>query len=344
MSDIARADIPPKTAVITGAAGQDGYLLTQNLIAKGFTVVAICRSNTKPEAIFASPGVVISHTNLDAPSEVLSLLQHWRPALIFHLAATHISSQEYRLVVSQAIEEQMIRDNFLSTKILCAAMRDAASTAHLVFAASSQMYAPLHESSCIVETSPRNPVTLYGLTKSWSLDLLEYFRREHGLRLSTAILFNHESVRRRDKFLSRKVTSAVARIKKEGAGFLQIQNLGSRTDWSCARDITRALQLMAAAPEGADYVVASGTSRSVKELISTAFGHAGLDWQRHTNAECDKSAPSLIGNPEKIHNALGWFPIVSFESLVGEMVDYDLQLIENRNASSVHAVRSAPPE
>ena len=319
-----------RTALITGALGQDGQLLAGRLLTCGYRVIGL----TKPGRALPTDGTLsemrLDHTSLDDALALRSLLESIRPDEIYHLAALHHSSQEGAPGNQLALQDAMLRQNFLATKNLAFAMLEAGLPAHLVFAASSQMYQAAAVDTTITELTPRNPATFYGHAKSWSMDLLAFLRSHRGLRASSAILFNHESPLRGFQFVSRKITRAAAHAKQGRPVQLALQNLGSRVDWSSARDVAGAMHQMAASTTGEDYVVASGELHSVQDLLEAAFGVVDLDWRAYVQPAANQVLPALTGSPAKLCDMLGWRPSVSFEDMIHEMVLYDLA--EHSNA------------
>ncbi len=312
------------TALITGALGQDGQLLAARLLAAGYRVIGLTKAGRTlpPDGTLAS--MQLDHTNLEDATAVRRLLEQARPDEIYHLAAVHHSSQEDPAGHQLAMQDAMLRQNFLTTKNLAFSMLEARATGHLVFAASSQMYLAGPADAVVDEHSPRSPASFYGHTKSWSMDLLAFLRTAHGLRTSTAILFNHESPLRGATFVSRKITQAAAHAKMGRPVKLKLQNLGARVDWSSARDVVAAMHLMAASANGADYVVASGERRSVQYLLETAFDVVNLDWRSYVEPALHHAAPALSGSPAKLCGDLEWRPSISFEHMIREMVLHDL--------------------
>lgn len=321
------ASMSQRTALITGALGQDGRLLTEHLLGLNYQVIGLVKPGS---ALLTDGRPAAMHwdcTGLTDTRGIRSLLEQWRPDEIYHLAAFHHSSQENSAGVLLASREAMLTNNFLSTKTLAFAIVETQVPAHLVFAASSQMFTAESENHEITETSPRKPSTFYGHVKSWGMDLLAFLRMEHGIRASTAILFNHESPLRGEQFVSRKITRAAAAAKRGFPVKLELQNIGARVDWSSARDVVRAMQLLATAKDPQDYVVASGKLHSVREMLEVAFGHVGLDWEKHVIFNHDRPIPALVGRSEKLRETLRWQPGLKFSNLITEMVDYDLSHI-----------------
>ena len=314
-----------RTALITGALGQDGSLLAELLLARGVDVVGLVRSSSPRLATGALAAVRWDTTDLTDAEAVRALLAEHRPSELYHLAAAHHSSQQGAAMVTPADRDAMCRTNFWATKTLALALLELGLDSHLVFASTSQLYSAGAQDLLIDESSPRQPATFYGHTKSWSMDLLALLRREHGLRASSAILFNHESPRRGTPFVTRRVAQAAASAARgEAAPRLRLQNVGARVDWSSARDVVNALALMGSAETAHDYVLASGTLHSVRELLDAAFTHVGRRWEDFVDVDADLRSPALCGSPKAIEAKLGWRRTVSFEAMVAEMVDASL--------------------
>ena len=315
-----------KTALITGIWGQDGRLLAGHLLGLGYRVIGVSRPGRAQFVDAALPAVHCDFTDITDPVAVRALIETWRPDEIYHLAAFHHSSQENSIGAALSSRGAMLATNFLSTKNLAFAMMETRTPAHLVFASSSQMFTAekaIHE---ITEDTLRKPSTFYGHTKSWGMDLLAFLRAEHGIRASTAILFNHESPLRGEQFVSRKITRAAAAAKMGSTAKLVLQNIGARVDWSSARDVICALHLLSSDSEGQDCVVASGELHSVGDFVETAFSCLGLDWRSYVEFQDNHEIPALVGKAEKIREALGWAPACSFENMIKEMVNQDMQM------------------
>jgi GDPmannose 4,6-dehydratase len=325
--------MPAKTALITGALGQDGTLLSEWLLSQDYRVVGVVREG---HAARASSAELIA-LDLSDPVAVRTMLERYRPDEIYHLAAHHHSSQETAKDSELDAAQGMVGTNFSSTQTLAFAMLETGTKASLVFAGSSQMYTAAARDERISELTPRRPSTFYGHTKTWSVDLLQQLRTDFGLRAATAILFNHESRLRGGQFLSRKVTQAAAAIRSGRTVGLEVLNTLARTDWCSASDTVRALHLMAASTKPRDYVIASGALHSVEDLLAVAFEHCGLDWHDHVSVREARQRPALCGDPALIEAELGWRRCVSFEDLIREMVDHDLRLLGAPPARSLSA-------
>ena len=314
-----------RTALITGVLGQDGSLLAERLLSQGYRVEGVARSVANQPATGPLSMVRIATAELTDRQAVLALLRDVQPDEVYHLAAFHHSSQESSVSTAMEGKDAMLAVNFLATKTLAFAIAEMAAPCHLVFASSSQVYTALRARHAIDEADPRQPATFYGNAKSWSMDLLAFLRRESGLRASSAILFNHESPRRGTQFVTRKITRAAALAKAGMPPRLALQNIGARVDWSSAHDVVAALSLMASSPVARDYVVASGTLHSIRDLLTVAFRHVGLDWQQFTSYQDDRETPALVGTTHAIERDLGWQRSTTFEQMIVEMVEHDLR-------------------
>lgn len=314
-----------KTALITGALGQDGTLLTEHLLAQGYRVVGVVR---EPVSLERQPQerVTLLTADLCSRTEVAGLLDRWQPDELYHLAAYHHSSQDDLQGASVAAKQRTVDTNFRITETLAFALLEAGSKSSLVFAGSSQMYTAGQATDPINERTARRPSTFYGHVKMWAADLLARLREDLGLRAGTAILFNHESPLRGTQFVSRKITQAAASIRAGKPVELKLANTAARVDWCSAKDVARALHLMATAPAAGDYVIASGTPHSVEDLLQVAFSHCGLDWRAHTQVTATASTPALCGDPRLIETTLGWRRSITFEHMIQEMVDHDMKL------------------
>jgi GDPmannose 4,6-dehydratase len=198
-------------------------------------------------------------------------------------------------------------------------------------AASSEVFGAAEETPQTERTAFR-PTSPYGCAKAFAAQMSRVYREAHGMFVCNGILYNHESPRRGENFVTRKISRQVARIKLGMADQLVLGNVASARDWGHARDYVEAMWRMLQHDKGDDYIVATGKAHTVLEFVKEAFGVAGLEWERHLvceNALERRAEPGrLIGNPQKIMDALGWRPTSSFQDLVAEMVDADLRLAE----------------
>jgi GDPmannose 4,6-dehydratase len=317
-------------ALITGITGQDGSYLAELLLSKGYEVVGVVRrtshhSYERIEHLLDRIQVVAADL-LDQHSLTV-VLQETRPDEVYNLAA-----QSY---VPTSWTQPVLTGEFTAlgvTRIL-EAIRLVHPSAKFYQASSSEMFGRVSETPQRETTSfyPRSP---YGVAKVYGHWITVNYRESYGLFAVSGILFNHESPRRGIEFVTRKVSDGVARIKLGLAQEIRLGNLDARRDWGYAGDYVDAMWRMLQRPEPQDYVVGTGTTHSVRELVEAAFGHVGLDWQRHVVTDPRYVRPAevdlLQADPSKARRELGWSPTVSFRELVGMMVDADLERLRRR--------------
>ena len=313
-----------RTALITGITGQAGSYLAEFLLAKGYRVVGIVRrSSTTPyerighivDRIDLLSADLLDQTSLtDAVSEVM-------PDEIYNLAAQSF--------VQTSWNQPVLTGEFtgLGVTRMLEAMKKAAPNARFYQASSSEMFGKVVESPQR-ETTPFYPRSPYGVAKVFGYWMTVNYRESYGLHASNGILFNHESPRRGETFVTRKITIAVARIKAGLQDKLMLGNLDARRDWGYAAEYVEAMWRMLQQEEPGDYVIATGETRSVREFVEIAFDRAGLDYRKHVEIDPRFFRPTevdlLIGDPRKANEVLGWKPKVTFQRLVEMMVDADL--------------------
>jgi GDPmannose 4,6-dehydratase len=307
-------------ALVTGAAGQDGTLLRRLLEAEGVEVLGL--DARQPDASSdRGPVSVLDITDRNAFARVIA---SFRPDEIYHLAACHHSSEKEG---GRPLDARMIATNFATTEVIVTTVAEQFPTCRILFAGTSQMYTP-GISAPVTEATPMAPATFYGLTKSWSRQLLSFYREQRGLFCSTVILFNHESPLRGPEFLTRKITLAAARASRTGQSDLHLRDVTAQVDWSSARDIVRGMRLALSVSTPRDFVLASGEAHSVRDVLDVAFGYVGLDWREYTRYDPPPAHPStpLVGDPSRIETEAGWRREKTFQSMIEEMVMEDLSL------------------
>ena len=312
-------------ALITGVTGQDGSYLAENLLAKGYEVVGMGRrtSHDSYERIgHLLDRVEIVTADLLDQHSLTQVLQETRPDEVYNLAA-----QSY---VPTSWTQPVLTGEFTAlgvTRIL-EAIRLVHPSARFYQASSSEMFGRVRETPQS-ELTPFYPRSPYGVAKAYGHWITVNYRESYGLFAVSGILFNHESPRRGIEFVTRKVTDGVARIKLGLARELRLGNLDARRDWGFAGDYVEAMWRMLQQPAAQDYVIGTGTTHSVRELVEAAFRHAGLDWNRHVVVDPRFIRPAevdlLQADPRKARAELGWTPKVTFEELVAMMVDADIE-------------------
>lgn len=317
---------------MTGALGQDGFILCQQLRARGIEVIGLVRpGHDQPDRSRLLEDKFecrLVELDLRDPPALEAFITRTRPERFFHLAAAHRPA--FGEVESVESWQSMIAVNFASTEAVARALVGTGTDCSLVYASSSQIWTARQPEQYVDESTPVDPTTFYGHTKVWASDLLRQYRHRYALRASIAILFNHESPWRSPAFVTRKITMAAARAARGDRTPLRLMNIGTCTDWQSASSVIDALILMADKPEVGDYILASGRSRSVKAFAAEAYKYVGLDWREHVIADHDHSGPSLVGSAERAVSHLGWQQDGDFERLVREMVDADVARLAGR--------------
>jgi GDPmannose 4,6-dehydratase len=317
-----------KTALITGITGQDGSYLAELLLAKGYRVVGMVRraSTENFERIAAiRDRVELRQADLLDQLSLIELLRAVQPNEVYNLAAQSFVPTSWVQPVLTA------EFDAVGVTRLLEAVRYAAPQARFYQASSSEMFGKVREVPQR-ETTAFHPRSPYGVAKVYGHFITINYRESYGLFACSGILFNHESPRRGREFVTRKVSDGVARIKLGLARELHLGNLEARRDWGFAGDYVDAMWRMLQQPAADDYVVATGESHSVQELVEAAFECAGLDWREHVRQDPALLRPAevdrLIGDASKARRVLGWTPRVSFRELVEMMVRADLDRLQ----------------
>jgi GDPmannose 4,6-dehydratase len=318
-----------KRALITGITGQDGSYLAELLLEQGYEVFGLTRrlsADNYWRIAHLIPRLTLIPGDLLDQLSLIRVLERVRPQEVYNLAAMSF--------VPASWDQPMLTGEFNSqgvTRVL-EAVRVVDAGIRMYQASSSEMFGKVREVPQR-ETTPFYPRSPYGVSKVFAHYITVNYRESYGLFAVSGILFNHESPRRGLEFVTRKVTDGVARIKLGLSSELRLGNLDAQRDWGFAGDYVRAMWLMLQQEEADDYVIATGESHSVRELVEIAFEHAGLDWTRHVVLDPAFLRPAevdhLIGDPSKAREQFGWEPSVSFEQLVRMMVDADLARLKS---------------
>jgi GDPmannose 4,6-dehydratase len=329
-----------KTALITGVTGQDGSYLAELLLSKGYTVHGIVRRSSsfnteRIDHIYQGPqeahrSLVLHHADLSDGVALVNLLRDTTPDEIYNLGAqSHVRvSFDAPLYTGDVTGLSALR--------LLEAVRASGIGARVYQASSSEMFGatppPQHEGT------PFHPRSPYACAKVFGYWATVNYREAYGIHAVNGILFNHESPRRGETFVTRKITRAVARIKAGLQDRLFLGNLDAVRDWGYAPEYVDAMWRMLQRDEPDDYVVATGRPATVREFLETAFAHAGLDWTRYVRYDPKYERPSevdaLIGDAAKARDLLGWEPRVRVGELARLMVDADVRLVEDQLAGA----------
>lgn len=321
-----------KTAFITGITGQDGSYLAELLLDKGYTVHGLIRRastfNThRIDHLYQDPHdpearLFLHYGDLTDSSRLTTLLEKVGPDEVYHLAAqSHVR-------VSFDEPEYTGDVTGLGTTRILEAIRAAQVPVKFYQASSSEMFGSTPPPQS--ESSPLQPRSPYAAAKVYSYWTARNYREAYGMFSVNGILFNHESPRRGETFVSRKISMAAARIAAGEQQHLYLGNLDARRDWGYAKEYVEAMWLMLQADEPDDYVVATGTAYSVRDFLGFAFGHVGLDWEKHVRFDERYLRPTevdeLVGDPRKVQEKLGWKAQTMVPELARLMVDADVRL------------------
>jgi GDPmannose 4,6-dehydratase len=317
-----------RTALITGITGQDGSYLAEFLLSKGYRVVGMVRraSTENFERIAHLHGKIeLRQADLLDQLSLIELVKDVQPNEIYNLAAQSFVPTSWQQPVLTAEFDAVGVSRVLE------AIRLAAPEARFYQASSSEMFGKVRETPQ-KETTPFHPRSPYGVAKVYGHYITVNYRESYDLFACSGILFNHEGPRRGREFVTRKVSEGVARIKLGLQSELRMGNLDARRDWGFAGDYVEAMWCMLQQSAPDDYVVATGETHSVKELVEVAFGCVGLDWEQHVKIDPAFLRPAevdlLVGDASKARKVLGWTPRVTFHGLVEMMVRADLERLQ----------------
>ena len=326
-----------KKALISGITGQDGSYLAEFLLGKGYEVYGIIRRSSsfntgRIDPIYEDPHVPhrrlhLMYGDLNDASSLNRIIRTVQPDEIYNLGAqSHVR-------VSFDIPEYTGEITGLGTIRLLEAIREAGLKPKFYQASSSEMFGKVQDVPQR-ETTPFYPRSPYGAAKVYAYWITVNYREAYDLFACNGILFNHESPRRGETFVTRKITKAAARIKLGIQKDLFLGNLDAKRDWGFAGDYVQAMWMMLQVPKAEDYVIATGETHTVREFLELAFGHLQLDWQKHVKIDPAYYRPTevdlLIGDASKAKRDLGWEPNIRFKELAHMMVDADLALEQER--------------
>ena len=321
-----------KKAIITGITGQDGSYLAELLLNKGYTVYGLKRRTStittdRIDHVFGNPNLHLLYYDLNDTSRIWDLLLDIRPDEIYNLAAqSHVR-------VSFEVPENTVDGVAMGTLRILNAYKKICPEAKFYQASSSEMFGdnpnyPFNEESILMPASP------YACAKVFAHNLVRNYRESYGLHASSGILFNHESPRRGETFVTRKITLAAARIKLGLQEKLFLGNLEAKRDWGFAGDYVELMWRMLQHETPDDYVIATGETHSVEEFLHSVFSHAGLDPDKYVEIDPrlfrPQEVPYLLGDSSKAKKVLNWEPKVKFDELCKIMYEADLELIKGK--------------
>jgi GDPmannose 4,6-dehydratase len=335
-----------KKALITGVTGQDGSYLAELLLGKGYEVHGIIRRSSsfnteRIDHLYKDPHepggrLFLHYGDLTDGAGLRQILADTQPDEIYNLGAqSHV-----RVSFDQPVYTAQV--DAVGTVRLLQAIHDANSEARFYQASSSEMFGNVREIPQ-KETTPFHPRSPYGCAKVYSFWQTVNYRESYGMFCCNGILFNHESPRRGETFVTRKITRAAGRIKEGLQDKLYLGNLDAERDWGFAGDYVAAMWLMLQQDKPDDYVIATGQTHSVREFLDLAFDRVGLDWKKYVDVDTRYLRPAEIdvlqGDASKARRVLGWKPKVSFEELVATMIDADWKLAKQERLLADHGAK-----
>lgn len=322
-----------KKTLITGITGQDGSYLAELLLEKGCEVHGIVRrvAIEHPQARMwrirhILDKIQIHSASMESYASIFDIISTVKPDECYHLAAQSF--------VSYSFEDEFstINTNLNGTHYILSAIKRQAPNCRFYFAGSSEMFGKVKETPQNEDT-PFHPRSPYGISKMAGFELTRNYREAYGLFALSGILFNHESPRRGAEFVTRKITSAAAKIRLGLENKIQLGNLEAKRDWGHAKDYVRAMWLMLQQDEPDDFVVATGKAHTVRQFLDTSFGYLGFDYQDYLEIDDKLYRPSevniLQGDYTKAKTKLSWEPKIQFEEMIEEMVDSDIKWYSN---------------
>jgi len=333
-----------KRALITGITGQDGSYLAELLLEKDYEVHGIIRRSStfntgRLEEIYQDPHVdnarlKLHYGDLSDASGLARLISQIEPNEVYNLAAqSHVrvsfDSPEYTTDITATGAVRILE-----------AIREVGLQPRFYQASSSEMFGKVQETPQ-KETTPFYPRSPYGCAKVYAFYITQNYREGYDMHASNGILFNHESPRRGETFVTRKITRAVARIRANLQDKLYLGNLDAQRDWGYAKEYVQAMWRMLQQDKPDDYVIATGETHSVREFLNATFRHVNLDWEKHVEIDPRYFRPTevdlLIGDASKAREQLGWEPRIKFEELAQLMVDADIRRLEDQQAGRVES-------
>lgn len=322
----------PKVALITGITGQDGSYLAELLLSKGYEIHGTVRRVALEDATHRLwrirkilNDIILHSASLESYASIFKIVQKVKPDEVYHLAA-----QSY-VVYSFEDEFSTLNTNINGTHYILSAVKEFNKNLKFYFAGSSEMFGKVNQTPQ-TENTPFHPRSSYGISKVAGYHLTRNYREAYNLHASTGILFNHESQRRGFEFVTRKISYAVARIKKSLQKKVKLGNIKAKRDWGHSQDYVMAMWSMLQQKNPGDYVIGTGIEHSVEEFAKKAFEHVGLNYKDYVIVDENLIRPAevdtLLADYSKAKKILKWEPKISFDDLVTSMVESDLEFIK----------------
>lgn len=331
--------MPKPTALITGITGQDGSYLTELLLQKGYEVHGLVRRSSSLERsrlqhLYTDDAVYnkrlfLHYADLSDATTIRRIVVKVQPDEFYHLAGqSHVG-------LSFEIPESTCDTMAMGTLRIMEILRDQPTPPRFLHASSREIFGT-PTASPQDESTPINPNSPYGCAKAFATQMTKIYRESHGLFSCNAICYNHESPRRGENFVTRKITLAAARIKTGLQNQVSLGDLDAARDWGHAKDFVQAMWMMLQQDQPSDYVLATGKTHTIRNLLQIAFSYVGLNWQDHVDIDHRFKRPAdacqLLGDPSHALETLGWQPTVSFTDMIQRMVESDLELLQRSSS------------
>jgi GDPmannose 4,6-dehydratase len=321
-----------KSAIIAGIAGQDGSYLADLLVEKGYRVLGIMKKGDDTSVLsHLRRDIVLEETELIRKEDIIRLTRVFSPEEIYNFAAVSFIPESW------SDPYRAFQVNTLLVVAFLEVIKDHCPRARFYQASSSEIFGDPPESPQ-TERTPHNPMTPYGVSKLASHQLVGLYRRMHNVFAVSGILYNHESPRRPEHYVTQKIARAAAEISRGRTEKLRLGSIDARRDWGFAEDFVRGIWMMLQTDVPDDYILATGESHSIRDFLDLAFEHVGLDWRNWVETDPVLVRPvevgALVGDASKAREMLGWRPIISFPELVRLMVDAHLGTLTARSFKS----------
>jgi GDPmannose 4,6-dehydratase len=327
--NLKKESLPKKKAIITGLTGQDGSYLAELLLSKGYEVHGVMRrvstfaATSRIDHILHDSNLHKYYADLEDSTSIAALVARIQPDEFYNLGAMS------QVRISFEVPQYTISANTQGVIAVLEAIRQFSPKTKFYQASSSEMFGDPGVPAPFNENTPMIPQSPYGVSKLASFHLTRQYANGYGLFATTGILFNHESPRRGENFVTKKVTMAVAKIKKGLQKELILGNLEAKRDWGWSPEFVEAIYQIMQQDKPGIYVVATGETHTIKEFVEEAFAYVGLDWRKYVkfadNLKRPNEVPLLLGDATKIKKEIGWEPKMKFKDIVHAMVDYDLK-------------------
>lgn len=312
--------------LITGIRGQDGRIAADLLNNEGHVVAGLSHSKVDNDVTLKCSK--IWHWNWVDESSLVNIITEYKPDCLLNFAAYHLSSNKPLKNIDD--HQKMMDVNIAGLFVILKVLLKHSPDTKIVHASSSQIYTPTKQNHLVNESTPTDPPTFYGYTKEAGMKMIDFYRREYKMNGGSAIFFNHESEFRGKQFVTREISSQIAKIKLGVADKLKLRNIGACGDFTSAYDSVSATIQICKKDKLDNFIISSGKATSIKELVRYGFESVDLDWRNCTTIDNDETTNYLIGDNTKIRNELNWYPVRNMRSVMEKMVRIDMEILKKQ--------------